>query len=176
MSGQRLSAALCRVLVPCFGGGDIWDAMLQGAIQGFVMGFSIVLVIFAVSAAASAVASKVQAANAVGYHATKPEFASSIKKNGFRLSPGGRAGGGGVYVNNTKKGAIAEYWHYNPGGSNPMVLKVKYNPGKQMSFVNLGDHIHSSILPDADTIIFESLRMPGTFNILVKNGSIIIIN
>jgi len=157
-------------------GGDLWDSIVEGALWGAALN----LVFYAVARIANAVAAKVAAANAkpkaaTGYHATRPEYAKSIKENGFRESPGGRAGGGGVYVNNTKEGAIAEYWHYNQGGPKPVVLKVRYNSGNQVPFKNLGPHIQGSILPGADTIIFESLRKPGTYNILVKNGSIIIL-
>ena len=45
----------------------------------------------------------------IGYHATRPEFADSVLENGFRESQAGRLGGGGVYVNNSSEGAIAEY-------------------------------------------------------------------
>ena len=113
---------------------------------------------------------------ATGYHATKPEFVESITQNGFRESTSGRVGGGGVYVNNTPQGALAEYYHYNPNGPTPYTFKVGYDTGANVMIENSGAHINGPLPIFGDTLTFESLRLPGTYNTLVRNGSIRIIN
>jgi len=111
----------------------------------------------------------------IGFHATKPESAKLIKQGGFRESTFGRAGGGGVYINKSKKGALAEYWHHNPNGPIPEIIRVKYTPGKIVQIYNPGKYIHSPLPIQGDTLMFESLRKSGTFNMFVRNGTIIIL-
>jgi len=113
---------------------------------------------------------------ATGYHATKPEYVQSIRSNGFRQSTAGRAGGGGIYVNNTKKGAMAEYYHYNPNGPKPEIIAVQYKTGANVLIENTGTHIKGPLPISGDTLSFESIRLPGTINTIVRNGSIKIIN
>ena len=108
----------------------------------------------------------------VGYHATRPEYAESIQTNGFRESTSGRAGGGGVYVNNTPEGAIAEYRKYNPKGPEPTIFKVEYNAGTNVKIENPGSHITGPIPINGDSLTFESTQMPGTYNTIVRNGTI----
>lgn len=175
-------AVICGIiggLVSATNGNSFWNGAVSGFANGLIDGFALGCAMFAVFSCVKAVIAGIKVANTssvkIGYHATKPEYAASIKKNGFRESKSGRAGGGGVYINNTPEGAIAEYIHYNPNAPAPTVLKVQYNPGNQVKYINLGEHIYGSILPDADTIIFESIRAPGTYNILVKNGSIVLL-
>ena len=107
-----------------------------------------------------------------GYHATKPEYVESIRANGFRNSTAGRAGGSGVYVNNTPEGAIAEYSKYNPYGPIPEVLEVKYQTGVNVLIENPGNHIQGALPIFGDTLTFESTQLPGTYNTIVRNGTI----
>ena len=108
----------------------------------------------------------------IGYHATKPEFAEAILADGFRLSRSGRLGGNGIYVSNTPEGAIAEYMWYNPGGPAPTVLRVQYEVGLNYRIVPPPSRYFMGELPlAADTVTTESIRLPGTFNTLIRNGS-----
>ena len=109
-----------------------------------------------------------------GYHVTKTEYAESIAKNGFRESAAGRAGGGGVYVNNTPEGAFAEFSKYNPPGTPNTMLTVKYNAGANVMIENPGAHIKGPLPIFGDTLTFESTQLPGTYNTIVRNGSIVI--
>lgn len=109
-----------------------------------------------------------------GYHVTKPEYAESIMKKGFKESASGRAGGGGVYVNNTPKGALAEFNKYNPPGTPNTMLTVKYNSGANVMIENPGTHIKGPLPIFGDTLTFESTQLPGTYNTIVRNGSIVI--
>ncbi len=111
---------------------------------------------------------------ATGYHATKPEYVDSIKSNGFRESVSGRAGGGGVYVNNTPQGAIAEYSKYYPTGPTPEIIKVQYNTGVNVFIENPGNHISGPLPIFGDTITFESTQLAGTFNTIIRFGTIFI--
>jgi hypothetical protein len=125
----------------------------------------------------TASASAADDAMQVGYHATNPANVQSILDNGFYETQAGRLGGGGVYVNNTQEGAIAEYLAHNPGGPTPTVLQVQYNPG-------LNYNISLPTVPSttgplsfaADTITAPSVRLPGTLNTIIRNGSAIPIN
>ena len=112
---------------------------------------------------------------ATGYHATKPEYAELIRSNGFRESASGRAGGGGVYVNNTPQGALAEYAKYNPNGPPAEMIKVQYNPGANVMIENPGPHIKGPLPIYGESLSFESTQLPGTYNTIVRNGSIRII-
>lgn len=112
--------------------------------------------------------------SSTGYHITKTEYAESIVKNGFRESASGRAGGGGVYVNNTPEGALAEFNKYNPHGTPNTMLTVKYNPGANVMIENPGAHIKGPLPIFGDTLTFESTQLPGTYNTIVRNGSIVI--
>jgi len=109
-----------------------------------------------------------------GYHATRPEHVESIINNGFRHSTSGRAGGGGVYVNNTIRGAVAEYRHYNPNGPRPVIIEVHYRSGVNVFVENPGAHIRGSLPIVGDTLSFDSLRALRTVNTLVRNNSIVI--
>ena len=108
-----------------------------------------------------------------GYHATLPENAESIKANGFRDSDSGRAGGGGVYVNNTPEGALAEFRKYYPDSPYTMI-EVQYTPGTNVMIDNPGAHINGPLPINGDTLTFPSTQAPGTFNTIVRNGSIVI--
>jgi hypothetical protein len=108
----------------------------------------------------------------IGYHATNPGNVDSILANGFNESQAGRLGGGGVYVNDTQEGAIAEYMAHNPGGPAPTVLQVQYNPGLnyQVSLPTVPSTTGPLRLA-ADTITAPSVRLPGTFNTIIRNGT-----
>ena len=112
---------------------------------------------------------------ATGYHATRPEFVESIRTNGFRESTSGRAGGGGVYVNNTPQGALAEYAKYNPNGPPAEMIKVQYNPGANVIIENPGAHIKGPLPIYGESLSFESTQLSGTYNTIVRNGSIRIV-
>jgi RHS repeat-associated protein len=108
----------------------------------------------------------------IGYHATLPQYVDSIKSNGFRESVSGRAGGAGIYVNNTPEGAIAEYRKYNPNGPEPVILRVEYQAGTNVMIENPGAHIKGPLPINGDTLTFESTQMKGTYNTIVRNGSV----
>lgn len=110
-----------------------------------------------------------------GYHVTKTEYVDSIYENGFRESTSGRAGGGGVYVNNTPEGALAEFSKYNPSGTPNTMITVKYNSGLNVMIENPGSHIIGPLPILGDTLTFESMQLPGTFNTIIRNGSIVIL-
>lgn len=87
----------------------------------------------------------------------------------------GRLGGGGVYVNNTKAGAIAEYKAHNPNAPDPAVLKVKYDQGRNYKIDPPPQKYTTGEIPlNADTLTTESLRAPGTFNTIIRNGSALV--
>jgi len=107
----------------------------------------------------------------VGYHATASANVDSILANGLYDSAGGRLGGAGVYVNNTPEGAIAEYMSV-PGRSAPTVLQVQYSPGLNYTITPPPAGYTTGPLPfAADTLTTESIRLPGTFNTIIRNGS-----
>ncbi|NJM37870.1 MAG: hypothetical protein HC845_08460 [Akkermansiaceae bacterium] len=113
------------------------------------------------------------AANRVGYHATHPDVVPLIQQNGFRAGTApGRLGSGGTYVNNTAEGAIAEFAHHNPGVT-PSVLKVQYNPGINAS-TSVAPRNYVERLPfhNVDSISAPSVRLPGTTNTNVLNGTV----
>jgi RHS repeat-associated protein len=111
----------------------------------------------------------------IGYHATNPGNIESILANGFNESLAGRLGGGGVYVNNTAEGAIAEYMSV-PGRSAPTVLRVQYTPGLNYRINPPPARYTTGPLPlRADTLTTESIRLPGTFNTIIRNGSATVI-
>jgi|GEM_PF-1746823 len=115
------------------------------------------------------------AAKSIGYHATHADIAPLILENGFR--PGtapGRLGSGGTYVNSSPEGAIAEFQYHNPGVT-PSVLKVEYNPGINAS-TSVAPNNYVNTLPfyKVDSISAPSLRLPGTTNTNVLNGSLTI--
>lgn len=114
--------------------------------------------------------------NAMGYHATIPEVVPLIEANGFRSGTApGRLGSGGTYVNSTVEGAIAEFSHHNPG-VRPSVLNVEYNLGTNAS-TNLPPRNYVENFPfyNVDSISAPSIRLPGTTNTNVLNGSVRII-
>jgi len=107
----------------------------------------------------------------VGYHATNPEAAGSILSGGFRMgTKPGRLGSGGVYVNDSPAGAIAEFSHHNPGVT-PSVLKVEYNPGTNAATTVAPRNYVTSHPLNVDSISAPSLRAPGTVNTNILNGS-----
>lgn len=174
----ELKAAAVGVIT---GKGSSGDYETIGAIAGGIASSSVAKPVYSAanSRAASVVArvrqqmtSQVPAAEgAIGYHATYPEAAQSILKEGFR--PGtkpGRLGSGGVYVNDSPAGAIAEFSHHNPGVT-PTVLKVKYNPGTNASTSVPPQNYVSSHPLSVDSISAPSIRAPGTVNTNVLNGS-----
>ncbi len=116
------------------------------------------------------------AANRVGYHATHADVVPLIQQNGFRAGTApGRLGSGGTYVNSTPQGAIAEFAHHNPGVT-PSVLKVQYHPGINAS-TSVAPRNYVERLPfhNVDSISAPSVRLPGTTNTNVLNGSLRII-
>jgi hypothetical protein len=116
------------------------------------------------------------AANRVGYHATHADVVPLIQQNGFRAGTApGRLGSGGIYVNSSPQGAIAEFAHHNPGVT-PSVLKVQYNPGINAS-TTVAPRNYVDRLPfnNVDSISAPSVRLPGTTNTNVLNGSLRII-
>ena len=107
----------------------------------------------------------------IGFHATAPANVDSILANGLYDSAGGRLGGAGVYVNNTPEGAIAEYMSV-PGRPAPTVLQVQYNSGLNYTISPPPAGYTTGPLPfAADTLTSESIRLPGTFNTIIRNGS-----
>ena len=118
----------------------------------------------------------IRAAKGTGYHATFPEVVPLIEQNGFRAGTApGRLGSGGTYVNNTAEGAIAEFNAHFPGVT-PSVLKVEYNPGINAA-TNVAPRNYVDNLPfyNVDSISAPSVRLPGTTNTNVLNGSVRII-
>ena len=109
----------------------------------------------------------------VGYHATTPEAAESILQSGFRLgTKPGRLGSGGVYVNNTVEGAMAEFAQHNPVVS-PSVLRVQYQTGvNAMAATPPANYVMQYPL-NVGSISAESVRLPGTFNTNILNGTAI---
>jgi hypothetical protein len=107
----------------------------------------------------------------IGYHATHPDAVAAIQKGGFR--PGtkpGRLGSGGVYVNDTVDGAIAEFSFHNPGVK-PAILEVEYDAGVNAS-ASVPPRLYVKEHPlDLDSITAPSLRAPGTQNTNILNGS-----
>lgn len=81
-----------------------------------------------------------------------------------------------MYVNETPEGAYAEYSYYNPEGPYPYVFEVQYEQGINVPIENSGSYITGPIPINGDTLTFESERMTGTFNTIVRNGSIVIID
>jgi RHS repeat-associated protein len=130
----------------------------------------------AISHGVSASRAPAMAANRVGYHATHADVVPLIQQNGFRAGTApGRLGSGGTYVNSTPQGAIAEFAHHNPGVT-PSVLKVQYNPGINAS-TSVAPRNYVERLPfhNVDSISAPSVRLPGTTNTNVLNGSLRII-
>jgi len=102
-----------------------------------------------------------------GYHATFPEAAASIKKTGFR--PGtrpGRLGSGGVYVNNTPEGALAEFQYHHPAVV-PEIITVRYRPGIRAVTDVTPRHYVDRLPLNVDSITAPSLRLPGTKNTII---------
>ena len=112
----------------------------------------------------------------VGYHAAHPDVAPLIQQNGFRAGTGpGRLGSGGTYVNNTRQGAVAEFQHHNPGAT-PTVLKVEYSPGVNASTsVAPRNYVDNLPFNNVDSISAPSVRLAGTTNTNVMNGSVRIV-
>ena len=109
----------------------------------------------------------------VGYHATTPESADLIMKNGFRAgeSPG-RLGSGGTYVNNTVEGAIAEFRRTgNNANITPKVIKVEYNKGVNAETNVPPIHYVDHHPLDVDTISAPSVRLPNSTNTNILNGT-----
>jgi hypothetical protein len=113
----------------------------------------------------------VNSSKRVGYHATTPSAANSIKKGGFIPSTKGRLGGKGVYVNDSSEGAIAEYRYHNPDGPEPEILKVEYEPGLEYKVKAKQNEVSGGVPVKADTLTTESLRAPGTNNSIIRNSS-----
>lgn len=112
----------------------------------------------------------------VGYHATHPDVVPLIQQNGFRpgIAPG-RLGSNGTYVNNTVEGAIAEFQHHNPGVT-PGILKVEYDAGiNASSVVPPKGYVENFPFYNVDSVSAPSVRLPGTTNTNVLNGSLRII-
>jgi hypothetical protein len=108
----------------------------------------------------------------IGYHATHPEFAAAIRSEGFRLSEGGRLGGGGVYVSDTPETAIAEFAAHNPG-IEPEVLRVQYDPGHEFIFNEAPQvpYLKGIMPPEwADSLTAPSVQ-EGGWNTLIRNGT-----
>jgi hypothetical protein len=110
----------------------------------------------------------------VGYHATRAENVGSILENGLRESLGGRAGSG-VYVSDTIEGAMAEFAAHNPGIT-PAVLKVGYSPASNYYLEGLTNSYIKGALPlGADTLSFQSVRLAGSVNVVIRNGSSVVL-
>jgi hypothetical protein len=77
---------------------------------------------------------------------------------------------GGVYVNDTPGGAIAEFGHHNPDVT-PVLLKVEYIPGRNAMASSAPRNYVASHPLDVDSISAPSLRAPGTVNTNVLNRS-----
>lgn len=109
----------------------------------------------------------------IGYHATKPQYAPSIRETGFRTgSSPGRLGSGGVYVNNSRAGAIAEFSYHNPGVT-PEVLKVRYQPGVN-AVTDFAPRGYVNSLPlNVDSITAPSVRFPSSQNTIIFNPNTI---
>lgn len=111
------------------------------------------------------------AATSIGYHATSPEAAEAIMAGGFRVgTKPGRLGSGGVYVNSTPEGAIAEFAVQNPG-IKPRVLTVQYSAGENASAGVAPRNYVTEHPLNVDSISAPSVRAPGTINTNVLNGT-----
>ena len=112
----------------------------------------------------------------IGYHATRPEYAESIRNEGFRLSEGGRLGGGGVYVSDSAETAVAEFGAHNPGMT-PEILRVQYDPGFEHVLPAAPDAPYfKGVMPPewADSVTAPSIQSPRGWNTIVRNGSQIV--
>jgi RHS repeat-associated protein len=107
----------------------------------------------------------------IGYHATFPEAAESIVKNGFnRGTKPGRLGSNGTYVNSTPEGAVAEFQFQHPGVK-PKVIEVEYSPGvNAAASVPPRNYVKQHPI-NADSISAPSVRAPGTISTNILNGS-----
>jgi hypothetical protein len=108
----------------------------------------------------------------VGFLAPTSEGAEGIIENGFRTGTNpGRLGSGGVYLNDTIEGAAAEFAHYNPS-LNPTTLRVQYQAGVNAStaVAPVGRRMNIP-LNNIDSISAPSVRLPGTTNTHVLNGT-----
>jgi hypothetical protein len=91
-------------------------------------------------------------------------------KNGFVESESGRAGAG-VYVSDSIEGAIAEFEAHN-APSIPVVLEVEYTSGNATFIGGFSQEAIVGYIPvEADTLVYESVRMPGALNAVIRNGS-----
>jgi len=116
----------------------------------------------------------VEGAAQVGYHATRAENIGSILANGLREGLGGRAGAG-VYLSDTAAGAIAEFAAHYPGVT-PAVLRVAYAEGKTAVLESLTNPYIKGALPlAADTLVFQSVRLAGAINSVVRNGTAVVL-
>jgi RHS repeat-associated protein len=109
----------------------------------------------------------------IGYHATHSQYAKSIRATGFRAgSSPGRLGSGGVYVNNTRAGAIAEFAYRNPGVT-PQVLRVRYQPGVE-AITDVAPRGYVDHIPlNVDSITAPSVRLPSSQNTIIFDISTI---
>jgi hypothetical protein len=113
----------------------------------------------------------------IGYHATEPEFAEAIRTGGFRLSEGGRLGGGGVYVSDTAETAVAEFGAHNPGMESE-VLRVQHDPGQEYVFdqARSAPYFKGTMPPEwADSLTAPSIQNEGGWNTFILNGSQVVL-
>jgi hypothetical protein len=85
----------------------------------------------------------------------------------------GRLGSGGVYVNDTIEGAIGEFQYHNPGVE-PSVLGVQYDLGVNASAGVPPVNYVTELPLNVDTISAPSIRVPGTTNTNILNGSAVV--
>ncbi|MBP8259891.1 MAG: hypothetical protein KA118_09545 [Verrucomicrobia bacterium] len=112
-------------------------------------------------------------AKSVGYHATKPQNAPYIMRQGVRPSISGRLGEG-VYVSDTVEGAIAEYNAHHPGlRLKPAVIEIEYYPGVNLKVTPPTRHYEGPLpfTQNADTLTAPSVRAGGTMNTVIRNGT-----
>jgi hypothetical protein len=124
---------------------------------------------------AARVGGAANSATATAYRAINPAFADSTAQSGqFYLSgAAGRLGNDGIYANSTVQGAVAEFQFHNPG-VNPAVFEVQY-PVSPVLEINPPAGYFSQPLPftqGANVLTAPSLRAPGTFNFLIRNGAV----
>jgi hypothetical protein len=112
---------------------------------------------------------------AIAYRAINPAYADSTAQSGqfFRSGAPGRLGNDGIYANSTIEGAIAEFKFHNPG-VDPAVFKVAYPVSPTLNIDPPLGYFNQTLpfTQDANILTAPSLRLPGTVNLLIRQGAV----
>ncbi len=112
---------------------------------------------------------------ATAYRAINSAFADSTEASGqfYQSGAAGRLANDGIYANSTPEGAIAEFQYHNPG-VNPTVFEVQYPVSSTLNISPPSGYFNSQLpfTGDANILIAPSLRSPGTFNLLIRQGAV----